>query len=428
MMRPLAIAVIGAVLVQGCASPQSPRAWAPQAIMVREGRYAQAVYELEPHASDPASPDVILDNLRLAVAAIFAGDREAAGRALRRAYPYMVAGQVNTPDRIAAAKFQYEAMLVWKGEPFEQAMAWYYQALYRMIEGDWENARAAARNMLFLLPDFAGSSTVPEALADAESPEWFDAYADRVESDLVLGYLLSGMGEQFQGRPADAAEMFDRARLLAPDLGPLVDQLQSGSVNTLIFVESEGGPVKVPRGDRGEFFAFVPPGGETSFGPPAPLRVQVNGEPVDDRLPPRMDAVDTWLLSQHPRWWSLRSLREMKASLAGIADAVSLGALIFAGSTWEDSDGDWSDESQIALATAVTAWAIGRLAEQGAAADLRYFDVLPRTVSIVPLSLPEGAHTVSFGASEGRAAELTGVVPGTTSSPSVYALRLRKPR
>jgi len=405
------------ILSLGCAS-QSERV-SPDAVWhIRGGRYLSARDELRRYSVERDSPDIILDNMRLAVAALHDGAFYESQQALHRVYPYLVTGTVNSENRQNAATFEYEGRKVWKGEPFEQAMMWYYQGLTQMIAGDWENAAAASRNMLFTLVDFAGTQTINEAMNRAESPEWFDEHADEVESDLVLGYLMEGIAQRFQNRQSSADARFDRARELAPELGDLIDRLAHGDYNTLIFIEAMPGPRKEPQGTYGETFVYEPTPipGQT---PDALLVTDENGRIVNpDDLPKRMDAVDTWKLAQHPRWWSLRSLRETKKAIGEVLTLAGTGAVIYGTQTND------ANSAGKAIGAGLLAVVAGQALAASSSADLRAFDVLPRAVYIVPLNLEPGRHTLRFSLPDQYLDAIRhDLMPGL-DTPAVYTVRL----
>lgn len=397
--------------VVGCAA-QSKRASPDAVYALRAGRYDVARAELRDNAANMKSPEVILDNVRLAVAALNSGAFHEAEWALRQARPFMVSGTVNAADRNAATTFKNERALVWRGEPFEQAMAWYYQAVVQFLSGDFENARAAARNMQFTLVDFAGVNTVDEAVEQAESPEWFNENADEIENDLVLGYLLAGVAEVGQNREADASEFFDRAAALRPDLADLIAQLRNpATYNTLLIVESGQGPVKTLQGKYDETFTYEP----RTFAPAAGLKVY-DATLAPFNIPARVDAADTYRLAQHPRWWSLRSLRERKKAVGELLTFAGAGAAIY-GSV--SSDANSADKALLAGIGAIIA---GQALAKSSAADARYLDVLPRSVYLVPLMLPPQPNTLVLE-SAGRQTVRHQIRPGL-AAPAVYYTRI----
>ncbi len=402
----------------GCSAGGASRVHVQAVDDIRTGNYADARRSLRRHSLDETSNDIILDNLRLAVASLHDGAFFEATQSLNRVYPYMVAGTGDGETTDGGAFFEIEGDRVWRGEPFEQAGAWYYQTVMHMIASDWENARAATKNMLFTLVDFAGSPTVSEAMEQSESPEWFDENAERIENDLVLGYLLAAIAEQGQGRDTDAMELLDHAVELQPDLEDLVSILRDERYNTLLVVETGRGPVKTPHGDYGEYFTYEP----KPTGLPKQLFVSDLTKQAEIRVPDRMDVADFHLLSQHTRWWSLRSLRESKKAIGDILTIAGTGAVII---SQGDHDDNRRDKVLIAGLAAILA---GQMIASSSSADLRYFDVLPRTVYLVPLNLSRGSHTISlsFGANHASGIDNTvrhNITPGDTM-PAVYMIRL----
>ncbi len=397
-----------------CSATQSTRLNPNAVYAIRDGRYDTARRELRRYSLDRDSPDVILDNLRLAVASIHDGAFFEAKLALKRAYPYLVTGTVNAPDARSTAFFTTEGHLVWKGEPFEQAAAWYYESLPPMIEGDWENTRAAAKNMLFTLVDFAGSPSVDEAMRKAESPEWFDHNAKKVESDLVIGYLILAISEYWQSRTAEADDAFNHAEKLRPELAGLITTLRSGNYNTLLIVEAGEGPRKIPHGRYNEYFTFEP----VPNSPPPHLNVKDENDNEFLKLPDNMAAVDFDQLAQHPRWWSLKSLRETKKAIGDILTIAGTGAVIYGSAS---HDANTKDK---ALLAGIGAIAAGQMIARGSAADLRSFDVLPRTVYFVPLNLQPGPHTIHLSIPQQNLDAVRHYIMPGYKTPAVYVTRL----
>ena len=64
-----------------------------------------------------------------------------------------------------------EGVKVWKGEPFEQAMALVYYGFVQASQGSWDNARAAASNALFYLRDFEGEDEEENATRVIDTEE-----------------------------------------------------------------------------------------------------------------------------------------------------------------------------------------------------------------------------------------------------------------
>src|SRR5262249_50242023 len=94
---------------------------------------------------------------------------------------------------------------VWKGEPFEQAMAFHYIAAHYGALSDWGNMRAAATSSLFQLRDFGDKykgdkwqeQIVKAAPTNDTQGEQFlnKGYVVR-DTDFALGYLMAGVANQ----------------------------------------------------------------------------------------------------------------------------------------------------------------------------------------------------------------------------------------
>jgi len=103
----------------------------------------------------------VLNNLRLGSTALLALDLPRAEGAFYRAVEVINSGGVNDPAREFSAYAFYEGLKVWKGEPYERAMASYYLGLSYYLRGDYGNARASFENCLFKLADYGENPDDP---------------------------------------------------------------------------------------------------------------------------------------------------------------------------------------------------------------------------------------------------------------------------
>ncbi|MDH3584510.1 MAG: hypothetical protein OER86_09870 [Phycisphaerae bacterium] len=387
-------------------------------------------------AADARSVNVVLDSMRLGAAAMADGDLDEGERALVRAYDYLTTGQVNAEDRAFGSAVFYEGLRVWTGEPFEQAMLYYYLSALYMQKGEWDNARAAASNSLFALRDFEdleqqvreGRAREQEALRLGVRPPAEPLKYRSVESEFSLGYLMAATSYVLQGQGADGRRMFERVRELNPRLGPLTTALQRGDYNTLLLVDLGRGPSKQAHGPDGSLVRFVPDG-RTMDSP----RAQVL---VDGRVVKHAGAepvVDLWRLAQYPRWWSLKSVRQAKSVLG---TALLIGGAIAAAEGANDRHhhhrrgrGRGRHDHHVdkdLYYGGLGAMLAGLALKASARADTRSLRMLPRCVFMVPLDLAPGAHRVrlEFGGapnSDGTWFELAG---GQAGKPRVYYLRM----
>jgi len=416
----LAALAMAALLLGGCANKPQPR---PAIAAYYQYDYPFAAQYLRPLAENRKSEDVVLNNMRLGLAALAGGDLHEAQRALMTAYEYLRSGGVNTEDRTVAATWVNEGVLVWKGEPFEQAMSYYYVSALFMLQGDWENGRAAAQNSLFALRDFGEvkgrTPTMQDIAEEAKRRErsgqgdYLEDGYDVIHSEFALGYLLVAMNYQYMGDGATARRIYDYVRQLRSDLEPLADTLQSGSYDALLLVDVGRGPAKVRYGPDGAMVRFDPDGRRH---PSLRVNASVDGERVGHAG--HQPVVDLWVLSQYPKWWSLESMRKAKSAI---------GTALMVGGATAASIGSRKRSKEAALAGA-GAMIAGALLKASAQADIRQNEFLPRSVFIVPLMLGPNEHNVRIDVAGGGSTSgiWTGLRGGRVGSPAVYYLRLHE--
>src|SRR5690606_36828602 len=103
----------------------------------------------------------LLNELRLGLACMADGNVNEAESSLERVFSLLSTAGLNRDSTVGAVLI-HEGVRVWKGEPFEQALAYYWVAAHYASVGDWENARAAAANALFRLRDFGEAMNAEE--------------------------------------------------------------------------------------------------------------------------------------------------------------------------------------------------------------------------------------------------------------------------
>lgn len=357
-----AIAAAGGCSTRTVATPESEFPY-----LYYAHNYTDARQLIRPRAADRTSKDVVLNNMRLGMASLAWGELDEAERALVSAYEYLVSGGVNQRDRTIAATVLDEGVLVWTGEPYEQAMAHYYLSAVAAVRGDYENTRAAISNALFALRDFQ----------DANDVESFEV----IESQFTLGYLVLGVANMATGNTAAARGPLRRVVELQPRLQGVVDAIASSDHDTLLLIDAGRGPRKVSAGANDQLVVFVPDG--TSLPEPTVTVSVDDGPPVVKGAPP---AVDLWRLSQNPSWWSLESARKAKSLIGRGLSTAGTAALIGGAAAG-------SDKAAIAGGGALVA---GLLLQGSATADTRHVAALPRCVFVVPLTLGPGMHDVGL--------------------------------
>jgi tetratricopeptide (TPR) repeat protein len=380
--------------LQGCES-QSVRSAENAVTDYYMDDYAAAERILEPLARK-TDENFVLNNARLGSVALARYDLNTAEDAFMRAYEVINSVGVNNGGRTLGATVISENIKVWKGEPFERAMVNFYLGLIYYMRHDYNNARACFENAAFKLRDYG------------EGADKTDAYREQ-ESDFALVYLMLGKSLQRLGRYEDAQKAFDRTVELSPFLAPVADARRNQRSNILLAVDFGRGPLKATTAS-GAIVGFVPTPAEE--GPiPLPI-VAVDGRQVDlDGInrPP----VDLLALAQDRRWQSIDTIRAVKSGLGAalIAGGLTYGAV------------DRHANPYIALGLIA-----GGLAMRATShADIRQWEMLPRTTFILPLSLPPGRHdvTVDFPGVPGLYQEWRGLDVPAQGEATYYFRMLR---
>lgn len=334
-----------------------------------------------PAAQKMLQPDIVkknngfvLNNCRYGSCAIAAGDLPGAEQAFLATYEVINGVNTNTGGRTLGATLVFEGIKVWKGEPFERAMAHYYLGLVYMIKGDYENARSAFRNSLFKLREYASDK---DKKPDAQKYQEF-------ESKFALGYFGLGMCYQRLGNTDTAADNFKQAVALRPDLAPAVAAVQKPETNVLIFVDYGRGPGRAGKGWYNEESAFGPTPLEA--GPVPGIKLSVDAQDLTG--PIRYDMLDTLAMAQDQKWMDIDTIRKTKAVIGTGAMAAGVGVAAY-GAERRDTG-----TALVGLGIAAAGAALAASSQ----ADLRYWEMLPRTVYIVPGHVAPGEHTFSVSA------------------------------
>lgn len=286
-------------------------------------------------------------------------------------------------DRTTAAVVLYEGIRLWKGEPFEQAMAYHYIALHYALRGQWGNVRAATDNALFHLRDFgngnaASNPTATDLVRHATAdPEYLDHGYVAVPSDFTLGHLMFAVAALRLGRGDEARDHFDHALRCAPALAPTVKQLRRGNYDTLLLVDYGFGPAKIATGPDGAVAAFAP----RTASDDQVLRVDLG----DGHAPSAHAAVaDLNHMAAHHRWRNLEDIRRAKSAIGTLLMGTGTGVMMA---------GPYEQNDKVGL-IGLGAVLAGAAVRAGALADTRYCEILPQRVYLVPLTWPADRRTV----------------------------------
>lgn len=412
-MRPRAAAMVGAAVVLalgGCDAPRHERA-----IRSYFSYDFGAAREALAPAAGRRDDQVLLNNLRLGQAALADGDYAGAGRAFERSFDLLGTAGLNR-DRTVAAVLLFEGLRIWKGDPFEQALAYHSIATLYAVTGDWENARAAAANALFRLTDFGADRTTEELVSDAaRNPHFLETGYTAVDTNFALGFLMEATAADVAGG-AGSPEQFDAALAIDPDLAPLVEALRARRFDTLLIVDYGKGPTKIAYGPDDALAGFVP---QDEWD--GPLTVTVG-----DEAPRAFGIVcDVNRLAADHRWRNLEDVRRAKSA---VGDALMISGVIVAQrehhvSHRRHARGREHDGGGFLAAGGL--WLAGLLLKAGARADTRYLEFVPQLVYLVPLRLSR-SRDVRLRVDDGTGTEmvLADLAPGALDRPRAVYVRL----
>ncbi len=378
-------------LLPGCGPTQNEMRAQHAVEAYLAGDFRQAVDRLRPLA-DNTDENFVLNNCRLGLAALADYDLGESESAFLKAYEVINSVGVNDGGRSLGAVLVDEKLKIWKGEPYERAMANFYLGLVYYMRHDYNNARAAFENALFKLRDYGD---------DKDKKDDFR----RVDSNFALASLMLGRCWQRLGREDLAAANFQRATAFNPSLASLADSRAQGQSNVLLVVDFGRGPRKITNFD-GAIVGLGPTPAEE--GPvPEPV-VQVDGTPfplAGLNRPP----VDLLALAQDRRWQSIDTIRTVKSALG--TGLIAAGAI----------DG-LTDDRHRRIGMDLALIGAGLLLKATSQADVRQWEMLPRTVFLLPLKLSPGKHdiTVRFPGARGLSQAWRDLVVPTEGEATYY--------
>ena len=368
----LSALICGSLVLSGCQTPKEEKQASAAVRDYFNGDFTRAADRLDALARN-TDENYVLNNLRLGSVHLTRYQLDEAEAAFLRAWEVINAGGVNSGGRSVAAVWINEKLKIWKGEPYERAMASFYLGLIYYIRNDYDNARGAFENALFKLRDYADDK-------DDEKN-----YREQ-ESTFVLAHLMLGRCWQRLGRDDLADQAFATAIALKPHLAALADARRQAESNVLLVIDFGHAPRKVTDYD-GAIVGFSPTP-QTAGRLPTP-RVIVDGKEVS-LAGFAEPVVDTVAMAQDRRWQSIDTIRTIKTTLGTGLIAGGVGYGLYRGGS-----GDFRGEDAAIVAGLIAA---GALLKAGSTADVRQWEMTPRSVYLLPLNLPPGPHdiTVAF--------------------------------
>jgi len=333
----------------------------------------------------------LLDRMRTGVLTLADGHTASALHVFAETYDVLRTQGINR-DKTVSSVVINEDLKLWKGEPFEQALAMTYYGMAQAQAGSWDNARAATGNALFYLRDFGrddqgqrldtyaiaqrsleyeraiDAGVSPEQAKDAGGIDLDHGYVV-TPSNFTLGYLLSAVANQQLDRDDEAADHYRRVIELNRELEPVTEALRSGRFNTVLVVSFGFGPRKEGYGPDRALARFTP----RSPTDDRKLIVEQNGEPAAS-VPVVTDV--NHMASDH-MWNNLEDIRHAKSVLGNVALYGGTAALIYG----------IDDENEAAALAGLGAMAAGAFLKAGAHADTRHCDAFPQRYYVVPVRI-----------------------------------------
>jgi tetratricopeptide (TPR) repeat protein len=333
-------------VLAGCATTPRQPAWKATGDPLVDGRMA---------LQQGPPEDRVLWQYRMAVTALRRGQFEEAKSLLDDAILTM--GGIIQGDksaRRARSYFAEESRKIFRGEPYERVMAFYYRGILYWMDGERDNARACFRSAQF-------------HDSDTENREY--------ASDYVLLEYLDGLATAKLA--GDGSDNFKRSQELARQQRPPPYNKQA---NALFFVEMGQGPTKFATGEHREQLRFRP-GKSTAHGAVIKVGNQaVKAEVYDDltfQATTRGGRVMDHILAN-------------KAVFKSTTDSFGTAAII--------SGAVVAHQHQEVGLGLVAAGLLSKIVSAATtpAADVRAWDNLPQYLSFAKLELPPGEHQATI--------------------------------
>jgi hypothetical protein len=186
------------------------------------------------------------------------------------------------------------------------------------------------------------------------------------------------------GRDDLAAANFQAATRIRPELSALADPPRNAQSNLLLVIDFGFGPRKLRQSD-GDVVGFTPQPWEEGPIPQPQLLVDGRSFPLHGIASPTTDLL---AVAQDRKWQSIDTIRTIKSAL---------GTGLIAAGAYQGLRRRSQPQDAAALILA------GLLLKASSQADIRQWEMLPRTVFLLPLRLPPGTHeiTIDFPAADG---------------------------
>lgn len=365
----------------------------PGVRLTQRGEFAAARQRVrETATSDPENRAYILDQMKLVSLGLAEGIPDAAEMVADRLNDRLRTQGLNDDTRFASVMLWDGATRIYKGDPFEQALAYYHIALIDALKGDWGNARAASQQSLFLLRDFSGALRSgggtrdsddaaalvrAAALAEREGKDGDSLGVDfvAVASDFEAGYLLRAIAARRLNEIDDMDEALRILRQVSPRLSPVASLISQGRYNTVFAVDHGVAPEKYGSGPDKAVAAraAITPSDD------APLVLSIGGESSEWPV-----ATDVNRIAASTRWANLEDVRRAKSAIGSL---LVTGGIITA-ATADDND------TQVMVGLIVSG--VGALLKASSAADVQHNELFPQRMYLALADLNDPVNRVEL--------------------------------
>ncbi len=319
----------------------------------------------------------------MALAALRLGDRELAKRSLDEAILQIeiIYGD-SDQARKARSLWHEEGEKIFKGDPYERSMTYFYRGVLYMQDGEWDNARACFRSAV---------------LQDAFAEE------DQHRGDWTLFDYLIGVCEVQLGDEDAAHEAFARAGAsyagLRKNYSGLSGRRQARldfrgglpefdhDANVLVLTQMGQAPIKKAAGRYGEYLRY-----DAGGGPAVTPFVDVNGQEVGAAR--TVDSVYFQAVTRGGR--ELDRIQEGKAKFKETTESVGQAGMIGGGiMTVEGLKHDNRDLKYVGLGALTLGFlSYGVSSMTKPKADTRQWRSLPDSLGVFSGTIPAGRQPI----------------------------------
>ncbi len=439
-------AAAGLLVLGGCATYKRDESLV---LKMKQGDYGRVRESLRVQRTrNTNNRDFVLDRMKQVIVSMADGAPQSSEGTVDYLYDWLRTQGLNADKTVSAFIGTEMGARIWKGEPFEQAMAYSYIAMFDGMDGDWGNVRASADNSLFLLRDFsdvlhkarandaankasAGNqqewkSSDPEVQqamndrrllveessrvkkdADATKPDDLGLPYATTDSDFELGYILKAIACRQLNLP-ELSETTEKLASVAPHLAGFAEQIRSGQYNTVLVVDYGTGPEKYHTGLDNVIALFRPTMPPLAQG--TQLSVKVGSQHQSFPLATNLDRLATDL-----KWNNLEDMRKAK-SYIGIGMQIAGTGVALHGASNRNTGEALAGLAILAVGTALRA---------SAAADIRHCEFLPQAtfVALLNLNSREPVEIAVDGVPQSRV-EITTLTPPPANECQLRYVRL----